>query len=227
MSSPKFASDFREKQFYSLFAEFVDDYLNTEKGRQHLEGYRRSADEGSQNFRLVREAVESGEDATALVLTKLLPHNDTRPHREEGMWVSMAPAITSDIRKWYEADNTVSPENWPIVSENIYNFFTASLNTQDNDTQPGESFADNPLSKGFQSGMLTPLLNAVDPNRFAIINSKSVKLLNYFTPEKYDGNIAEYGRSNQAMLDFARSINDSLVVRFELPDIMPSCSDIG
>lgn len=61
-----------------------------------------------------------------------------------------------------------------------------------------EEFAALPYSKGFQMGFLTPALNALRPDDFLIVNSKSRAVINYFAETSYPNGLTEYPTLNEA-----------------------------
>jgi len=46
-------------------------------------------------------------------------------------------------------------------------------------------FARLPYVKGFQTGMLTPILNALRPKDYLLVNYKSRRTINYFSTGSY------------------------------------------
>ena len=55
-----------------------------------------------------------------------------------------------------------------------------------------------PYTKGLQTGQLSPILNAVNPDRFLIINNKSRKVINYFTGSNFKQPLTNYAATNDA-----------------------------
>lgn len=53
---------------------------------------------------------------TDKVLQKLLPHTDTDAHKKSGVWIFIAPAITGDIKTWFEAVGWTQPSDWPKIA---------------------------------------------------------------------------------------------------------------
>ena len=54
---------------------------------------------------------------TDFVLAKLLPHLDSPDNRERGAWCCIAPAVTRDIKQWFEGIGWATPEDWPQVAQ--------------------------------------------------------------------------------------------------------------
>jgi hypothetical protein len=58
-------------------------------------------------------------------------------------------------------------------------------------------FAGLPYVKGFQTGMLTPILNALRPEEYLLVNYKSRQTINYFSGEAYGLKLTEYPSINR------------------------------
>jgi 5-methylcytosine-specific restriction protein B len=119
-----------------------------------------------------------GEDITELVLLKLLPHWGTKNNKERGAWIHIAPAITKDLKQWFEGAKWATKDDWPEIARAIYNFVDNCIKNPSNLIHECESFVSNPITKGMQAGFLSPILNSLDPEHFILINSKPALLIN-------------------------------------------------
>ncbi|WP_225914067.1 McrB family protein [Leptolyngbya ohadii] len=137
-----------------------------------------------------------GEDITDLVLLKLLPYAGSASNRAKGAWVHHAPSITSDLRKWYEADG--SAYDWKSIGNSIFDFIQRCNNQPTELEQACKYFSELPHTKGFQAGFLTPILNALRSEEFLLINSKSQKTISYFTDQRYSSKLSCYPETNRA-----------------------------
>jgi MoxR-like ATPase len=195
-----------------LLDEFRRLYFNAPKGRKHLKDYLESVSTGKRNFERIVADFTAGRDVTDAVLKKLLPHNDTRPHREEGHWISTAPAITKDIQSWYEGSGLVSREEWPSVARALLTLFRRAVDAPDQIAAATADFSNAAESKGLQSGILTPILNALRPDRFAIVNSKVVKTYNKLAGKKLSARIEDYHYANAAIRDVVNANREQLAI---------------
>src|SRR5688572_19444916 len=110
----------KRKELRQSFEKYVEQYLLAPQGRQHLADFPKVRTQGRENYRLVVESRRSGKDITDLLLARWLPHTNTAPNRERNCWVHVAPAITGDIKKWFENSNWVKRDDWPRVAELIF-----------------------------------------------------------------------------------------------------------
>ena len=72
-------------------------------------------------------------------------------------------------------------DGWAEVADAILGFVRRCDEHPDQLYEACKEFSDSPYSKGFQTGTLTPILNALNPDKFILINNKSRQVLNYFT----------------------------------------------
>lgn len=187
-----------QDSFVDLFQEFTNSYLFAPKGRDHISHYREQRKEGAQNFESIVAAADRGEDVTERVLVKLLPHRDTAGNRERGTWIHVAQAVNKDIRLWYEGAGRTRAEDWPQIAQAILRFIRRCNEDPEQLSKACAEFSALPYTKGLQMGILTPILNALRPNDFLIINSKSRRVVNHFTGASYSHNLTDYPAINDA-----------------------------
>lgn len=189
--------DAKLQEMESLFAEYVSDYLTTPVGREHQARYEEVRRVGRRSFREIVSAREAGEDVTDRVLLELLPHTDSAAHRESGAWIHVAPAIMGDVRTFFEAAGWREPGDWEDVARAVLDF------VQRCDQEPAEleracvEISKSRWSTGLQTGMLTPILNALRPNDFLLVNNKSRRLINYLSGKSLSQKLVDYPDLNR------------------------------
>jgi|GEM_PF-592603 len=182
--------------FSALFKEFVGSYVESKGGEEHLRKYTALRQQARQNYEEACEMTSRGEDVTDTVLLKLLPYTDTQSNRHKDAWVHVAPAVMGDIRGWFEHAGWVRAEDWPAISRTILEFVKRCVETPDDLAEHCAWFVDAAPGKGFQMGMLSPILNALNPDKHTIINNKSRRTLGYLTGEAHGNNLEEYPALN-------------------------------
>jgi hypothetical protein len=188
----------RGEQFRELFHEFSVSFLNTDKGKKHSSVYEGQREEARRNYDDITARADGGEDVTDLVLHKLLPHANTKGNRERGSWIHVAPAVTKDVRMFFERAGWTKPEDWPKVAEAILRFVRRVVEDPSQLAPACAEFSALPYSKGLQTGFLSPALNALRPEEFLIVNSKSRGVINYFASTSYQNSLTEYPALNAA-----------------------------
>ncbi|MBD2075479.1 AAA family ATPase [Phormidium sp. FACHB-592] len=184
----------KKAEFVHLFQEFADAFPFTSDGQKHISLYDENRQTGRHNFQEIQAAVARGEDITDLVLLKLLPHAGTVSNEARGAWVHHAPSISGNLKKWYESDG--KSYDWTAIAQAIFNFVQRCV------TDPTElkdaclEFSSLTCSKGFQVGMLTPILNALRPDEFLLVNKKPWRVINYFEDTSYNALLTGYPQIN-------------------------------
>lgn len=205
-------SNFHRDRFAGLFDEFCASYLATPEGQRHLATYPRLRQVARENWRIIQDAAAQGADLTELVLLKLLPYNDNENNRRRAAWVHIAPAITGNLRDWYQNAGWTNAESWPQIAKSIYDFVTACVKNPKDIGRECTLFSALPHSKGFQSGMLSPILNALDPEHYCVFNSKICATLNYLVNfnRQYTTKLIEYPGANELMILLSHEFKDKL-----------------
>ncbi len=196
--------------FETLFQEFVVGYVDSQEGQDHLNRYGLLRVGAQESFKHICEIESRGEDITDVVLLKMLPYSDTENNRNKGAWIHVAPSITKDIKQWFEGANWTKPEDWPAVSKAILEFVRYCVDQPAALADHCTRFAESVPSKGFQMGMLSPILNALKPEAFNIINNKPRHTLNYFCGTDYANNLQGYPALNKLSFDFQERHKDLL-----------------
>lgn len=187
----------RIDKFLELFTEFGADYFRTETGQQHLAKYAEVRESGRNNYEAVLEAVARGDDVTDLALRILFPHGDNEGSRRKGAWIHIAPMALGDLKAALEGKGIVAPGDWPDATRTILDFIRHSNEKPAELADACREFAASRFSKGIQSALLSPILNALRPDDFLIINKKSRELINWMSGTGLTRSIEEYPRLNE------------------------------
>lgn len=192
----------KHNQFEELLAECSRTFLTTPEGEAHRLAYVRARLTAQHNYATVSQLATQGIDITDAVLLKLLPHTDTEQHRDQGAWIHISAFITGDLRRWYEASGVTRPDAWPTIAHALWQLLQSCLTDPANLEEACRTFAAEPTTKGFQTGIVTPILNALDPDHFLLINRKSRTTLNYFTGADHGHTMLAYPAANAALQAF-------------------------
>lgn len=200
----------RKDDFAELYAEFVESYLTQEVGQDHARRHARSREEGRKNFEEALRRQEAGEDVTDFVLLKLLPHSDSSKHREDGAWISVVPAIWGDAKAFFEGAEWAKPENWPAIAEAILALVRRCERDPSQLREACRQFSQLPYTKGLADGMLSPILNAVNPAEFYLANRKAHRIVNHFAGTKFSRGIETYPDVLETQKAIIRKVEDIL-----------------
>lgn len=199
----------RERTFEALFQEFATEYIASEDGQRHLEMYprvRQDAKAGVEQLLFASDEVTQ----TELTLSRLLPYADSSANRERGAWISHAPVFAGDIHTKFENAGWASPGDWPAIATAVRKLVFGALEDSNALSELCEEFSKSSFSTGLQAGTISPILNALDPDHYVVINSKVVSVLKYLTNSNLNTTLAAYPSTNQIALDAVSSLKEVL-----------------
>src|SRR5207244_10776890 len=101
---------------------------------------------------------------------------------------------------WFENVGWAKSSDWPEIARAILSFIRTCVDDSSSLEVACTTFAASPLSKGFQSGFLSPVLNALRPDSFIIGNSKSRTTINHFAQTDLSAHLTDYPALNAAGL---------------------------
>ncbi len=208
------------QSFEAAFLDFVQNYGALPIGQTHLQRYEDERRIGLENYRQVLDADQRGEDITDLVLARLLPHHDTSYNRERGAWINQVKAITRDIKPWFENGKWKTPDEWPGTARLILDLLKTCDQDHQNLQEACQTFADNPLSNGFQTGLLTPILNAIAPDHFRIWNEKARRLFTNIQGGKLGVRLSDYPEANRLLGEWLEAEQETF--ERHLPGVRPA-----
>lgn len=159
-----FAKDFKRK------------YLDEDEGRKHIERYENEKEDVKKKFKEIKEKYDADKDITDDILYGLLPHANTKYNRQKKHRISTWPAVTKDVKTWFESKGWQKKKNWPKVARSIYQLIDGLM--KDRSPDHIKEFNSSSYSKGFQAGIISPILYCLDET-FRPINKKTVDTVNF------------------------------------------------
>jgi len=171
-------------------AEFEEKYFLQPKGQHHLSTYAKEKEEVTKYWAMVKKRRQKGDGITDLVLTKLLPYSNTKHNRGMGYRISIAPAITRDLKAWFENAGWQASDSWNDVAAALYEMFFQVIENRNYDAL-GQFQDKTDLSKGLRSGFISPTLVCFG-DEFRIINRKTIDTVNFI----YDSRLIDNSLSN-------------------------------
>ena len=186
----------KKAEFVELFQDFISSYPYTPEGLRHVAVYDEQRQQGRRNFEAIATAAESGENMTESILLQLLPYANSANNRHKGAWIHHAPCINGDLKGWFQNSGWTKPEDWSFIAQAIFRFVRRCHDDSSQLSAACTEFLELPYSEGFQIGMLTPILNALCPDEFILINNKSRQVINYFANTSYEQKLTDYPTAN-------------------------------
>jgi 5-methylcytosine-specific restriction enzyme B len=185
-------------EFARLFDECAVSYLASSEGSDHLRRYASLREVARRNYDELCQQQDRDNLDWDRALRQLLPWNDNSANRARGAWIHVAPAINGDVRSWFERSGWTQPSDWPRIADAILRLVRTCVSAPEDLARACSEFTSLAYTKGFQSGMLSPILNALRPDDFLIVNGKSRAIINYFAQTSFTTQLAEYAGLNGA-----------------------------
>lgn len=138
------------------------------------------------------------------VLDSLMPYADTEENLSLGRWRHPSSTLTLDLRAWFAHESWASAEDWPLAAWSIVQLIERSLLCPERLAELCERFGRGIAAKGIQSSLLSPILNALVPERFNVVNAASLAALRAFTGVPWSPRIETYPKANAAVAAFVR-----------------------
>ncbi len=186
-----------QSEFVRLFQEFIISYPYTASGISHTNSYTQQRQQRRRNFEAIAAAADSGENVTeSLLLPLLLPYDNNTKNPQRGVWIHIASSVAKDIKELFEEAKWAKPEDWPQIYLAIWNFVRGCNDNPEQLSAACKEFSQMPYSKGFQTEILTPVLNSLRPDEFLLLNNKSLRVINYFANTDYKPRLTDYPAVN-------------------------------
>lgn len=201
-----------------LIDEFNSTFLKTGDGEYHRNLIIQSRDEGKRNYKNILQLQRDGKDITDAVLYGLLPHADTEMNRKNNRWVHIASAITGNLRQWFENAGWTKSSEWPSISQKILSFIQSAIEHPESFTTLCADFEQTFPHKGFQVGMLSPVLSVLAPEHYVVVNRKPIAVINWLTGSTFGARITEMPAITLTIKQWVDE-NRNLLEPITLPDL--------
>jgi hypothetical protein len=195
--------------FSQLYTEFTHTYATSRAAHQYAELIPPQREEAARNYRQICKAAAREEDITEVVLSGLLPHAGSEKNRARGAWIYLTPAIHGEVTQWHERLGWAQPEEWPQKARAIFDFVRTAIEEPDRLAEACAAFSALPYTTGFQSGMLTPILNALRPNLYLAISAKTLHTINYFSKSSHSSELLDYPAANRAGMELVHLVREA------------------
>lgn len=203
-------SSLKRAELNAWLLEFSERFARQPEGKKHILRYEQERAQGRENFAEAKRRVDSGDPSTDFILDHLLPHAATAPNLKRGAWVHVAPVVSGNVRSWFENAGWAEKRNWPEIAQLLFRFFSNVAADPNGIQKWCNEFAQHPLRKGFKAGFLSPMMNALHPIRFQIVNRKPLELVNWAYDEECTPSVENYARTCKLLTDLAGEIREPL-----------------
>lgn len=180
----------KRAELISLYREFASSYASTPEAQRYMDLLDEGQRQARKNFREITQAADRGEDVTEQVLLKFLPHTDSDAHRQKGAWIYFA---------WSTEQEDWSPRpGWhrSQLAGAILHFVRCCNDQPKELLSTCAEFSKTPYCKDLHTGLLSPILNALRPDDFLLIDGNCLRLINYFTNTSSSLSLTDYPAAN-------------------------------
>lgn len=206
------------REFLDLWGQFRKEYLETGKGERHLEQNRKAREEARAVYRKALEEEKAGTSITETVIRGFLPYKDSKNNLEGGYWCSPTPVFNTDIRAFFAGKGW--NWDWDAFAKDLFDFVKETLENPISLEKNCRRFLGKGY-KGLQGASLSPILNALAPENFLVVNIKPLKTLERFGKKVHAQTIEEYARTNEDLFSLYRDWADLGVLEGIDTDLLP------
>jgi AAA domain (dynein-related subfamily) len=187
-----------QAEFNQKLRECLHAFPYTQQGERQLHAYSAERRVARAHYDKLISDTERGENVTDAVLSYLLPYADTRPNRDINLWISHTGALKRDIRAWFAQTPWGNAVDWNEAASAILHFVRRCVEHPEQVEDACTEFNALPYTRGLQMGLLTPILCALRPDTFVLINEPARRMLAYFADIRLSMRLADYPRANAA-----------------------------
>jgi 5-methylcytosine-specific restriction protein B len=144
-------TDALNTEFQTLFLEFAGTYLKGTEGEAHLAKYQPIRIAARSAYEELCKQSDAGSLDTDRVLLQLLPWSESEANRKRGAWTHVAPAITGDLKSWFENVGWTKGGDWPAIGRAILLFIRSCVEDPSKLETACSSFASSPSALGERS----------------------------------------------------------------------------
>ena len=189
----------KQSELAQLYQEFQQYYVGSAAAKAFVSALADARRVAQQQYQQLLSAAQQGDPITDAVLLKLLPYVDSPRNRWRGAWLHPAPAVVGDLRSWYEAAGWTQPDEWPAIAGAILHFVRQCVDEPAQLAAACQTFRLLPYTTGLQSGLLSPILNALRSEQYWLFNQHVRRVLNYFTAHTFTQSLTDYANANAAL----------------------------
>lgn len=193
-------TDEHRAEFAARFRECIAAYPYTPAGERHLLAYATERAEAMWHYANILARAETGADVTDAVLAGWLPHAAAAAKRAPDVWTIHTPLISADPREGFTRRGWVRAEDWPRIAKELLAFVRRCVDHPEHLAAACADFAALPYVKGFQSGLLSPILHALRPADFCILSAASRRVINHFAGTAFTLHLTQYSAANTTAL---------------------------
>ena len=212
--------DTRKKdEFTSHFKSFLKEFASSPPGRRHADLLPRTRASGRQGWERTLEA-RGTPAAVDLALLKLFPHPDSTRNLEQGAWVHVQPTLRGEARTALQNNARSDALDWDELTTLLIDFIERCVTQPERFESSCRSLAASPIARCLTSDLLSPILNALSPDAFPIINASTRDVVGHLLNDRLRNTLRAYPEVQAAHREALASLGDVLAPE-QLSDVRP------
>lgn len=168
-------------EFIHLFQEFIRSYPYTAQGLRHIASYDDQRQRWRRKFEAITATLEAEEDLVEPILYQLF--------NQEAFTLNASNSTANFIPKVAAYLTSIQVEN---IGQTIIEFISRCNNYPNQLLEICCDFYTKDYCQDFSMEVLTPILNALQPNYLLSINSKILQVINDFADTAYSQKLIHY-----------------------------------
>lgn len=189
----------KQAELLLRWRECLASFPLTAAGEGWLQRRAQEREQARANYAAICAAAGRGADTTDAVLAQMLPHANTAAHRADSVWITHGSPVAQDIRVWLSRRQP-EPVDWDRLSSGILAFVQAVVAAPERLAAAADAFTALPCAKGVQAGLLSPMLHALRPEAFCLMNQALRRVVNTFHGTRFSARLSDYASFNAAAL---------------------------
>jgi hypothetical protein len=189
----------RADELHALLQEYVGVASLAGAERDRLDAWAPLRAAARRHWEELLEAERFGRDVSEAAIFKLIPHADGAVAQRHGAFVHpVAPAVARDIREWFESSGWVRREQWPELGRGLFDLVRRCTD-QPSELWPAmEAFLAVPGASAFTAEMVAPVLHALRPTEFVLLDAACRTLLNHATGSAFGNSLRDFPAAHAA-----------------------------
>jgi hypothetical protein len=186
-------------ELLNLIREYSGQAAATGPERDRLDAWSGVRGAARRQWDALLEAERFAQDVSGAALWKLLPHSDgPLAQRHDAFIHPLAPAVQRDVRGWFEGAGWVRPDQWPELGRALFDLVRRCVDHPGEVWQATEAFLATPGSEPFTSELVSPVLHALRPGEFPLVDAATRTVLNHVTGSSYSGSLRDFPAAHVA-----------------------------
>jgi hypothetical protein len=183
----------------ALLREYVAAATAPGAERERLDAWAPLRATARRHWEELLESERFGRDVSEAAIWKLIPHAEGALAQRHAAFVHpLAPAVDRELHDWFETAGWVRREQWPDLGRGLFDLVRRCTD-HPNELWPAmEAFLAVPGASAFTAEMIAPMLHALRPTEFVLLDAACRTLLNHATGSAFSNSLRDFPAAHAA-----------------------------